>query len=116
MEKGRQHFRIEYPKTDRPTLLLNNEAHSIINLSERGMLFSFKEVRLNEGDLINGTVIFNDKETVAISGKVVRKDDKNNIALHLANSISFQRIITEQRLLIKKYGTLKQPEEVKKED
>lgn len=114
MEKDRACFRIEYPLADQPLFRQKNEIYPVINLAEGGILFKKDHQDFSNGDKIKGTIIFHDKGSLDIQGKVVRQE-KNKVALQLSKVISLQRVMTEQRFLIQKYGTLKQPNEPKPE-
>ncbi|MBQ49854.1 MAG: hypothetical protein CMP10_20905 [Zetaproteobacteria bacterium] len=106
----RNHFRIEYPREVAPVVIFKTLAYPIFNLSECGVLLDGKKkLKVKPGQKVKGTVVFSDGEKASIEGSIVRIADYK-IALHLTTGISFQKIMSEQRFLLNKYGTFKQPD------
>lgn len=98
-------FRLVYPEVDRPVLQIGKRLCEIVDLSEEGVKFvqpaGFSPALET---LLNGIVKFYNGETVSISGKVLRYDEKKgHCVLHLHEGLPFAKMIEEQRRLINKY-------------
>ena len=109
MSQQRKHFRVEYPKDDRPSFQTKKSQYTIVNLSEKGLLIlsDSSGTPLAVGKTMRGDVVFSDAETVGVEGKVLRDID-GSVAVVLTSGIPLTKIMTEQRYLINRYGTLKQ--------
>mgnify|MGYP001282824331 CR=1 FL=1 len=114
MSKQRAYFRVEYPNNDRPNLRINSDQFTIMNLSEKGLLVvnDTNGKPLKVGKEMAGTVVFGDKEEVVVKGTILR-ETAGKVAVVLTDGIPLHKIMTEQRYLINRYGTLRQPGQVK---
>jgi hypothetical protein len=97
----RTHFRIEYPKSQRPTVVLAGGLFEVMDLSERGICFerslSFRPM-LNS--TVSGRVQFKDGSFVDIEGRVVRIQTSPYVcALKLTREIPLAKVMDEQRRL-----------------
>ena len=107
--KTRQHFRVEYPPEVQPLFIQKKNQHSIIDLSERGIKFSIERTfRMKVGDKLEGKVVFSDNDETDIKGKILRLDEAYAV-IYLDQRVSLQKIMEQQRFLLNKYGTLRQP-------
>ena len=104
---SRQFFRVIYPKGVRPKATIGRKIFPIIDLSEGGMkIFSdnpteeFK-VRME----IEGVVAFADGSSLTFKGFILRIH-KDFIVVRNKVGIPLKKILSEQRFLIKEYGTL----------
>ncbi len=109
---SRNFFRLEYPKEARPRIEIRHDQYPVINLSERGVKFVFNANRQDlpaelEED-IDATIVFGDSTRTHVSGKILRVDT-DALVLELSEGIPLQRIMTEQRLLLNRFGNLKRP-------
>ena len=117
MERYRNFFRIEYPFEIRPIFSCQGENHEVFNVSEQGIKFAIttKNSSLKVGNQIKGTVKFINPEDALnvceVSGMILRKDS-GECAIQLKDGIPWKKILTEQRYLIKRYGTFKQPDPI----
>lgn len=110
MRTKRNHFRVEYPSEVRPLVHMRGRIMPVINLSEAGILFTVNDdFDPAVGKTLKAEVIFEDQEKFAIIGKVLRCSE-SHIAMHLSQGIPLQRIMSEQRSLLTRYGTLKEPD------
>jgi hypothetical protein len=109
---SRSYFRLEYPKEARPLIAIGDGKFSVINLSEKGVKFSFDAKRstfvLDTGNAVDATIIFQDRGRTQVTGKILRIDS-DAVVLELSEGVPLQRIMTEQRLLLNKFGNLKRP-------
>lgn len=95
----REHYRIEYPTAARPTLIAGNLEHEVLDVSEQGLRFRTVSGESWElGDTVAGSVRFQQRAEVRVSGVVVRIIEKE-IAVHLTTGIPLKLIIDEQRYL-----------------
>ena len=109
---SRNYFRLEYPKDARPQIAIGKGKFPVINLSEKGVKFSF-DARRTSFDLeteadFDATIIFQDSGHAKVIGKVLRIDS-DAVVLELSEGVPLQRIMTEQRILLNKFGNLKRP-------
>ena len=81
----RSHFRVIYPPSQRPWLVVNDSAFEVADISQRGLRF------LNRHDIrfeppIEGTVRFTDGESVEVTGQIGWKK-ADAVSLLLAQSL-----------------------------
>lgn len=109
---SRNYFRLEYPKEARPLIAIGNGKFPVINLSEKGVKFSFDAKRstfvLDTEQPLDATIIFQDSGRTQVTGKILRIDS-DAVVLELSEGVPLQRIMTEQRVLLNKFGNLKRP-------
>lgn len=109
---NRSYFRLEYPQGARPQIELGEGNYPVINLSEKGVKFSFNTKRQGqpfnlEAD-VNATIVFQDHSRTTVIGRILRVDS-DAVVLELSEGVPLQRIMTEQRILLNKFGNLKRP-------
>ena len=107
-EKPRNYFRLEYPPEVRPKIYIANETHSVINLSEGGVKFEVRNLDLKADKDHQAVIVFYNSDKTEVVGSVIRSD-KMSMVLQLSEGVPLQRIMNEQRFLLNKYGTLRQP-------
>ena len=102
MSPQRKHFRVEYPKDDRPSFQTKKSQYTIVNLSEKGLLIlsDSSGAPLAVGKIMRGNVVFSDEETVVVEGKVLR-DINGSVAVVLSSGIPLTKIMTEQAAALK---------------
>ncbi len=109
---SRNYFRLEYPKEARPQIAIGDGKFPVINLSEKGVKFSFDPRRstfiLDTEHALDATIIFQDHGHTRVTGRILRIDS-NAVVLELTEGVPLQRIMTEQRILLNKFGNLKRP-------
>jgi hypothetical protein len=111
--RRRDHFRIEYPPGERPSISLAGRTFPIHNISETGVLFSFK-IDVEDLDLdkqVEAIVHLRNNNVFQVRGEILRVFN-NRVAIRLSDRIPFQVIMAEQRYLISKFGTIKVPDAV----
>ncbi|MCX6131753.1 MAG: PilZ domain-containing protein [Proteobacteria bacterium] len=111
---NRNFFRLEYPKEVMPLIEFAKGHYKVINLSEHGVKFSIntKELKteLQLEAEVRATIVFKDAQRTNVSGKILRIDS-DSIVLVLSDGVPLQRIMTEQRFLLAKFGNLRLPSE-----
>jgi len=101
-EQRRRYYRIKYPLIERPVITVDKKEYKVIDISEGGVKFFSPVKTFNIGEYINGSIKFHDGEVLEVEGHVLRLQNKRVIIL-LDRGITLQRILKEQRFLIKKY-------------
>ncbi len=91
----RTYFRVKYPHSERPRLVITRDEFEVIDISEQGIRFSF-------GPVLSEMVTFHDGESVNLKGKLLRTQD-SEVVTQFVKGIPSERIIKEQRYLMKKY-------------
>jgi hypothetical protein len=101
----RRHFRIEYPKLDRPLLVFDKQKLEIVDLAEKGVKFACGGVyKPKAKDPIIAKVVFKDGKEFKITGIVLRYDAEKDIGvLTLQEGIPYPKMMEEQLALIRKY-------------
>jgi hypothetical protein len=98
-DERRQNYRIIYPDTYRPSLVIRNIQFEIIDLSENGVRFKLKENVKLPGDLFHAEVRLHDDSTVEILGKIIRIGGEDAAMFMLVKKIPYQIILAEQAYL-----------------
>lgn len=109
VKPSREFFRIEYPITDRPPMVLNGRRGALVNLSENGVKWEAEDgtTIIAKDDNVFGRITFSDGSLLDVSGKCIRSQ-QGVVAVELTKPIALSRIMGEQRNLIQKFGDLKQ--------
>lgn len=106
----RTSYRIVYPKSERPRLIIEQNHGSrqrqleypVSDISEQGICF-FDNGSLGPMRALEGLVRFNDGETHRISGFIVRRTSEF-VCVQLHSGIPWKKILDEQRHLISEAG------------
>jgi PilZ domain len=97
---NREYYRITYPTTLRPKLLVQGHTFEVVDLCERGIRFRLGDAMPPDvGYDMAGTVRFRRGETVEIRGTILRLND-GEIAARLDAGIPLRAIMEEQRFLL----------------
>jgi hypothetical protein len=100
MEK-RNFYRLNYPPSARPALLIGGKSYELLNISEKGLKYAHPGSDLPAaGSPLTGTIVFADKEKLEVEGSVLRSIG-TEIVVTLDPGIPFARIIAEQRRFLK---------------
>ena len=94
-EQRREHFRIEYPYTERPKLTITGGEFTAIDVSETGMKFAIKKP-------LRAAITFHDGETLNVEGEILRIQG-NEVVVRFSKGIPPRRIMKEQQYLLSKY-------------
>ena len=105
-----RHYRVHYPRRERPTRRVGFEAWEVIDLSETGVLCRQPEgpVRPNVGPGVRGVIHFHRRIAIPILGVVVRSEAHRGGSWHVGirfsrAGIPFAAIFDEQRYLHSRY-------------
>ncbi len=103
----RAFFRLWYPRTERPQLLLGDLEYPVLELSEGGAKVSDGRGHreLPQGEY-SGTLVLVDGTTVPVRCVFLRKDGEL-LAIQFTTPIGMRRMIAEQRRLLQKYPCLR---------
>jgi len=101
----RGHYRLEYPVSDRPSVLINGVQYEVIDVSEKGLKFKCNNTITPDKDApFKGTVFFKDKKNFDVAGSILRFDAENDYCVViLTKGIPLAKMIEEQLILIRKY-------------
>jgi hypothetical protein len=100
----RGHYRIEYPITERPTLILGDgEEYEVIDVCENGVKFFYHAGRsFLPLQSFKGKIRYHDKEEEEIEGKVLRSTEEFVVVQLTLKKIPYKRIVKEQLYFRKK--------------
>jgi len=105
----RMHVRLRYPAAGRPTLILENDALDVLDLSERGLRYRQEHGREPKvGERLEGILRLSRGETLPVRGKVVRVTHSDKpappgvieVAAHLTELGVPRRVIMAERQAI----------------
>jgi hypothetical protein len=100
----RTHFRLEYPASERPHLVVDKTRHPVLDISENGLKFlctgTFKP---RAGASIRGVIKFKNGGECAVEGKVLRYAGDGGCVVLLVQGIPLSRMMEEHRLILQKY-------------
>ena len=105
-ENKRRHFRIDYPKPDRPTLIFDNLKLEILDLAEKGVKFACEgKFKPKPGHPILGKIKFKDGKECAVAGIVLRFDSTRDLCVvTLTKGVPYPKMMEEQLVIIRKYN------------
>lgn len=95
----RQNYRIIYPDTYHPSLIIRNVEFDILDLSETGLRFKLKENIKLPGDLFHAEVKLHDNSNVEILGRIIRISGQHAAMFMVVKKIPYQIILAEQAYL-----------------
>jgi hypothetical protein len=99
MQNRRQHYRVRYPRNERPRLVYGSAITDVIECSERGVRFRTAGVPPAIGARVSGRISLRHGKELRVSGKVVWSDQEA-VALFLDRTpIPFLAIMREQLYL-----------------
>lgn len=105
-QNSRAHFRINYPVGVRPTLRTQGKEFVVLEVSEQGLRIETSKDHRLDSDIVDGEVVFHDQEIFEIKGRVLRKTAAYWVIVFPEGQIPLSKVISEQRFLLKKFGTL----------
>lgn len=95
-ENQRSHYRLTYPTKERPTLNLTDGSYEILQIAESNLVISTEHTPLDGDYIFQGEVAFSDGTSDSIAGTILKKDDQQTI-ITLTETLSFKRLMSEQR-------------------
>ena len=104
----RNHYRVEYPVKDRPTLSARQWHGEVMDCSETGVRVHLPaampgEANLVDGERLTASIRFAQGDTIEVEGTVVRHAGTTLVLRLDVAQIPFSRIIREQRWLRARY-------------
>ena len=97
----RQYYRVQYPPTDRPTIVFEDQVHPVLDIAETGIKYEHSGSALPQlGHHLTATVVFADKERVEVEGLVLRITG-SEVIVRLDRWVPFAKIMSEQRRFLK---------------
>ena len=98
-KNSREHYRVRYPLSCRPKLIILNNEYVTIDISERGIRFICNEIdEFQTGVELVVQITFNNGEQLDLEGEILRTDEKITV-LRLSKPITLKRILAEQRYI-----------------
>lgn len=102
-EKQREHFRLIYPETHRPSLIMDVDNYEVENVSEYGIKFkTYSDLDFMVNDEIMATISFPDGREFDLSGHVVRLE-KGAAGLQLETPLPMSVIRSETLYIMYNY-------------
>ena len=96
LDNRREFYRIPFPETERPRVVVGTSISEVIECSERGLSYQPATESGDVGDVVEGRIRFPRGVELPIRGEVVRVgDDRVSLALH-GTGIPFAVIFQEQ--------------------
>jgi ribosomal protein L27 len=92
---------------DKPLFETRGKSYGVIDISEQGLAINIEagDTITNVKASITGKIIFKDKETVTVTGKILRFT-KDQVIFVLQQGVPLQTVMKQQRILLQKYGKL----------
>ena len=103
-DNNREHFRIIYPTSQRPNMMINGRTYPVIEVSEGGcsILLPREDPMLKKGLRFHAMITFGKRGNENIAGVFVRIEaGKYSIKFDEGAGVPLPRIMEEQRYLIK---------------
>lgn len=95
----RRFFRLKYPPSERPTLIMSTESYKINEISEGGIVFTLDNTEgMFIGDIIRAKIKFKDGQILDVVGNILRVR-KKDIVLELVKGIPSKKVMSEQLFL-----------------
>ena len=98
-DERRQNYRIIYPETYHPSLMIRNIQFDIMDLSETGVRFKLKENVKLPGDLFHAEVKLHDNSSIEVLGRIIRISGQHAAMFMVVKKIPYQVILAEQAYL-----------------
>jgi hypothetical protein len=95
-ENQRRHYRLTYPTKERPTLHLANQNYEVLQIAESSIVISTEQASLKAEYIFQGEIAFNDGTSDSVAGAVLKNDAQQAI-ISLTETLSFKRLMSEQR-------------------
>ena len=103
-ERGR--YRIEFPRKERPTLIVGDAAVEVMDCSESGLRYAVSPAwpPPEIGSDVHGVVRFRGGDEVEVTGVVTRLDGQSAALRFTGAGIPFSTILSEQQALRRRYA------------
>ncbi len=103
-EQKRRYFRVPYPDSIKPPFEeATGKRYKVVDISEKGLkIEALDDPDLKVGMKVGGTVLFHNKTSVKVVGRILRVDP-NGAAIELEKSINVGNLLREQSFIRKKF-------------
>jgi hypothetical protein len=102
----REHYRVEYPRAYRPTLVLGGSGYGVVEISERGVRFEAEDTGAFEvGRAVEIAIKFADGDVLDLRGEINRLE-ASTVVIRLSTAVPLKKIRSEELYLIKNYPSL----------
>jgi hypothetical protein len=98
-QERRANYRVVYPETNRPSVMIRGIQYSIIDICETGIRFHNPEHQRLPGDIFQAVVTLHDNEPINIIGRIIRIADQEAAMIMTIRGIPYRKIISEQAYL-----------------
>ena len=115
-ESNREFYRLTYPLSGRPELVVEGKTFPVVDISEGGMRLQVQQAEMQSwpvGEAVCGHVRFSDGESFQVAGEIVRHSDISGVfhcAVSLSKGIPYARMLAEQRFMMQIFPASKKPE------
>ena len=101
MSQRRNYFRVKFPVTQRPCLMVNSAQFEVLELSETGARVNAGgSTSLAAAEPVNATIQFRDGTSAQVVGCLYRRES-NEVILRFRDNLPYPVIAAEQRRLLK---------------
>lgn len=102
----REHFRVRYPYTERPRMIIDNGTYSVMDISEHGLRFAKEDDLLHDftNEALKGVLSLGTGRKLFFEGKVVR-NSRDEVGVYINDALPFDTILEELNHLIIKNRT-----------
>lgn len=110
-EQQRAYFRLWYPQSARPTLVIGDQKFEVSEISEEGArIVLSRPFHRAENESFTGVIQFQDGQTESVAGVVLRSTESEVVA-NLSQGISLKRMMAEQIQIRKNFPTALRPDD-----
>jgi PilZ domain len=101
----RDFFRIDFPLSERPELVIDDRAFAVIDCSESGLRYAVPdgESAPETGSTVHGVIRFRRGDPVEVAGVIARVYGRSAAVRFLGTDIPFSTILREQQHLRRHY-------------
>ena len=106
--KVRKFFRLLFPISERPTLQIGGRSFKVVEISEGGCKTAggaaASDVLGGLGADVTGFIELSDGDRIDVSGKILRLDADDSVAITFDNGPTFAKMMGVHRAIIAKYS------------
>ena len=104
---NRQHFRLEFPPTERPKLVSGKFELVVLEVSEGGCSVEADGAAASAfghvGIRVSGTIVFSNGDRHPMEGEVVRMTANSRISIKFIKGLTFAKMMDEHRRIRAKH-------------
>ena len=106
--KVRKFFRLLFPISERPTLQIGGRSCKVVEISEGGCKTAGGAAAIDVlgglGADVTGFIELSDGDRIDVSGKILRLDADDSVAITFDNGPTFAKMMGVHRAIIAKYS------------